>query len=118
MLAELSELLMAVGAAGTVSTGPIVGTETTLRKVFRDDASFGPGRELAMTVAGNERDVAQVLVRPVKADIPSLSVDCTDLTGPGGCPAGCVRPGTGGRVCGDAARRLCCANVPAGGPTR
>ncbi len=89
LLERLSALAMRVGAAQTVADSSYcVGVETSLRKVFRDDEEFTPGRALHLTVAGNEREAGQVLVRAITRDIPRLSAEWSDLVGPGGARIG------------------------------
>jgi len=85
LLTRLADLLMRLGAARTVPDGSYcVGVESGLRKVFRDDTDFTPGRELKLTVAGNEREAGQIIVRAMDHDIPRLAAECSDLAGPRG----------------------------------
>ncbi len=83
--ARLQTALMTAGAKRTSPDGSYcLGTETSLRKILRDDVDFRPGADLRLSVAGNEREAGQILLRPVTRDITRLSADWTDLVGPGG----------------------------------
>lgn len=85
LLDRLQALAMEVGAAATSPDGSYcVGTESGLRKVMRDDVSFTPGNALRLSVAGNERESGQILVRPLSAEVKQLDAEWTELTGPGG----------------------------------
>ncbi|MEN6644872.1 MAG: glycoside hydrolase domain-containing protein [Armatimonadia bacterium] len=85
LLGRLDAKIMEAGARKTSSDGSYcVGTETSLRKVMRDDVSFMPGTSLKLGVAGNERESGQIVLRAVGKDIPKLSAEWGDLTGPGG----------------------------------
>lgn len=85
VLAGLRTALLQVGAQKTSSDGSYcVGTETSVRKIMRDDVAFTPGADLKLSVAGNERESGQILVRAMTRDIPRLDAQWTDLTGPGG----------------------------------
>lgn len=85
LLGQLNLRIMAVGARRTSGDGSYcVGTETSLRKIMRDDTSFLPGTTLKLSVAGNERESGQIVVRGVGKDIPRLNAQWGDLTGPGG----------------------------------
>jgi hypothetical protein len=85
LLGRLQAMLLAAGARQTAPGGAYcVGTETSLRKVLRDDLDFTPATELRLSLAGNERESGQLVVRPMTRDISRLSASWTDLIGPGG----------------------------------
>ncbi len=85
LVGEAAALALEMGAARTVTDGSYcVATEHSLRKVMRDDTDLNIGRELNMSVAGNEHEDGQIVVRAMTKDIPRLAADWTDLTGPGG----------------------------------
>jgi hypothetical protein len=85
LLARAGQLLLAVGAHQTVPDGSYcVATEHGLRKIMRDDTDLNVGHELRLSVAGNEHEDGQIVVRAMTRDIRRLGAECTDLTGPAG----------------------------------
>ena len=82
---QAADLMLALGARQTVPDGSYcVATEHSLRKIMRDDTDLNVGRELRLSVAGNEHEGGQIVVHAMTRDIPRLGADWTDLTGPGG----------------------------------